>query len=77
MKVSTDDHVKSMARKLNSSNVMLYRVRDFVNGQTLRSKYFAIFDFHFNYANTVWGQKYNSIKRLPYPPEKGHQNRTI
>ena len=43
---------------------MLYKVRGFVNTRVLKSFYHAIFDCHLNYANTVWGQKKNSLNYL-------------
>ena len=35
---------------------MLYKVRQFVNERTKTSIYYAIFDFHLNYASIVWGR---------------------
>ena len=43
---------------------MLFKVREFVNINILKSIYYAIFDCHLNYANTVLGQNRNSINRL-------------
>ena len=43
---------------------MLFKVREFVNTKILKSIYYAIFDCHLNYANTVWGQNRNSMNRL-------------
>ena len=39
-------------------------VREFVNTKILKSIYYAIFDCHLNYTNTVWGQNRNSMNRL-------------
>ena len=43
---------------------MLFKVREFVNIKILKSIYYAIFDCHLNYANTVWGQNRYSMNRL-------------
>ena len=43
---------------------MLFKIRNYVNSETLRSIYFAIFESHLNYSCLVWGQDNNSIKRL-------------
>ena len=43
---------------------MLFKVREFVNIKILKSGYYATFDSHLNYTNTVWGQSKNSMNRL-------------
>ena len=43
---------------------MLYKVREYVSTDTLRSIYYAISDSHLNYGNLVWGQNTNAIKHL-------------
>ena len=48
------DHINHIAIKLNRANAMLFKVREFVNIKILKSIYYAIFDCHLNYANTVW-----------------------
>ena len=58
------EHINEVAIKLNRANAMLYKVREFVSTDTLRSIYYAIFDSHLNYGNLVWGQNTNAIKRL-------------
>ena len=58
------DHINDIAIKLNRANAMLFKVREFVNTKILKSIYYAIFDCHLNYANTVWGQNRNSVNRL-------------
>ena len=40
---------------------MLFKVRKFVNIKTLKSIYYAIFDCHVTYANSVWGQNKSSM----------------
>ena len=54
------DHINNIAIKLNKANVMLYKVRQFVNQRTLISIYHTIFDSHLNYASIVWGQTKSS-----------------
>ena len=58
------DHINDTAIKLNGANAMLFKVREFVNIKTPKSIYYAISDCHLNYANTIWGQKENSMNRL-------------
>ena len=58
------DDINEVAIKLNRTNAIPYKVREFVSNDTLRSIYYAIFDSHLNYGNLVWGQNTNAIKRL-------------
>ena len=55
------DHINSIIIKLNKSNAMLYKARQFVNERTLISIYHAIFDFHLNYVSIVWDQAISSL----------------
>ena len=50
------DQVNSIAVKLNSANVLLLKIRNYVNVKTLRNIYFAIFDSHLSYS--CMGSKY-------------------
>ena len=47
------DHINDTAIKLKRANVILFIVKDFINIKILKSIYYAIFDCHLNYANTV------------------------
>ena len=58
------DHINNIAIKLNKSNAMLYKVRQFVNQRTLISIYHAIFDSHLKYASIVWSLTKSSINRV-------------
>ena len=58
------EHINEAAVKLNRANAILYKVREFVSTDTLRSICFAIFDLHLKYGNLVWGQDLNAIKRV-------------
>ena len=53
-----------MVIKLNKANVMLYKIRQFVNERTLISIYHAICDSHLNYVSIVWRQTKSSINRI-------------
>ena len=64
------EHINKVAIKLNRTNAMLYKVRDFVLSDTLRSIYCAMFDSHLNYSNLVWGQNTNAIIRLTIVQKK-------
>ena len=43
---------------------MLYKVRDFVNANILKSIYYALFESHINSAFIIWGQTISTINRL-------------
>ena len=43
---------------------MLYKVRDFVHENILKSIYYALFESHINYACIIWGQTISTINRL-------------
>ena len=58
------DHINEVAIKLNKANAMLYKVREFVSTDTLRSIYYAIFDSHLSNGNLVWSQNTNTLKHL-------------
>ena len=63
-KLTWIDNINDIAIKLNRANNMLFKVREFRNTKILKSVYYAIFDCHLNYANTVWGQNTNLMNRL-------------
>ena len=46
---------------------MLFKVRKFENTKILKSIYYAAFDCHLHYTNTVWGLNTNSMNRLIIP----------
>ena len=54
-KLNWKSHVNAIATKLNWANAMLYKVRDFVNANVLKSIYYALFESHINYACIIWG----------------------
>ena len=58
------DHIHDIATRLNRANALLLKIRNYVNFNTLKSIYFAIFDSHINYANLIWGQNINSGFRI-------------
>ena len=49
------NHINDAAIKVNQTNAMLFKVREFLNIKILKLIYYAIFDCHLNYAKTVWG----------------------
>ena len=46
------DQTCDIVTKLNRANVLLYKVRNYINYNTLKVIYFAIFD----YGHLAWGQ---------------------
>ena len=55
-KLNWKSHVHAIATKLNRANTMLYKVRDFVNENILKSIYYTLFESHINYVCIIWGQ---------------------
>ena len=43
---------------------MLYKIRDFVNANILKSIYYALFESQISYASIIWGQNISTINRL-------------
>ena len=58
------DHIHEIATKLKRANALLFKIRNYVNFNTLKSIYFVIFDSHINYANLIWGENVNSAFRI-------------
>ena len=75
-KLNWKSHVNAIATKLNRANVMLYKIRDFVNANILKSIYYALFESHINYAFIIWGQNSITINRL-YILQKRHLELSI
>ena len=50
--------------KSNKTNGILSKLRHFIDRQTLKLIYHAIFEPHLYYSSLVWAQNSNSIKRL-------------
>ena len=57
-------HVSDIAIKLNRSNALLLKIRNFVNVKTLKTIYYTIFDSHISYANVIWAQNPNAVNRV-------------
>ena len=57
-------HVSDIAIKLNRVNALLFKIRNFVNINTLKTIYYAIFDSHINYTNVIWAQNLNAVNRV-------------
>ena len=47
-KLNQKSHVNVIATKVNQVNSMLYKVKDFVNTNILRSIYYALFESYIN-----------------------------
>ena len=63
-------HIHDFASKLNRANVVLAKLRHFVNSEIIRSTYFAIFHCYLNYVCIAWGntkfpqQKLSILQRI-------------
>ena len=57
-------HIHDITIKLHRPNSLLFIIRNYVNKYILRTTYFAIFDFHINYANLIWGQNLHAVSPI-------------
>ena len=71
------DSVRYLGIKIDSKlnwkshvNAMLYKIRDFVNPNILKSIYCVLFEPHINCACIIWGQNISTINRLYIPQKK-------
>ena len=62
--LSWKSHIDYLSVKLSRTNVLLFKIRNFVNSSILRTIYFAIFELHLNYCCLVWSQNCSAINRL-------------
>ena len=65
------DHINDIAIKLNRANAMLFKVREFLNTNILKSIYCGICDCHLNYVKTVWWSKYKFNESTNHTAKKG------
>ena len=63
-KLNWKSHVNATDTNLNQANAMLYKVRDFVNSNILKSIYYPLLESHINYACIIWGQNISTINRF-------------
>ena len=56
--------INHVALKLNKATAMLSKLRHVLDIKTLRSVYYAKFEYHLCDASLVWAQNTNSVKRL-------------
>ena len=63
-------HVSDTAIKLNRTNALLFKIRNFVNVNTLKTIYYAIFESNINYVNVIWAQNFNTVNRVSILQEK-------
>ena len=57
-------YIYDIATKQSRASAILFKIRNYVNFDTLKSIYFAVFDSHTNYANLIWAQNLNSTFRI-------------
>ena len=57
-------HIYGISAKLNKTNVMLSKIKHFVDQKTLKAIYHAIFELHLYSSSLVWTQNFNFTKRL-------------
>ena len=56
-------HINEVSTKLIRTNVISFKIRNYVNPKILKSIYFAIFESHLNCSSIAWAQNPGSIKR--------------
>ena len=56
--------IKYLCVKINRTNALLLKIRNYVKMRTLRNIYFAIFDSHLSYSCIAWAQNINTVRRL-------------
>ena len=62
-----------IAIKLNRVNALLFKISNFVNVNTLKTIYYAIFESHINYANVIWAQNFIVVNRMSIHQKKAHR----
>ena len=63
--LSWKSHIDCLSVKLSRHNVLLFKIRNFVNSSILlRTMYFAVFESLLNYCSLVWSQNCNAINWL-------------
>ena len=55
-------HISDIAITLNRANALLFKIRNFVNVNTLKTIYYTIFEPYVNYANVIWAQNSHAEK---------------
>ena len=63
-KLNWKAHIDNIAVKLIRANTMLYKVRDYVNTEIIKSVYHAPFESHIHYARIIWRQNVCTIHCL-------------
>ena len=63
-KLNWKAHIGNIAVKLIRANKMIYKVRDYVNIEIIKSIYHALFESHIHYACIIWRQNVCTIHRL-------------
>ena len=49
---------------MNRANAVFFKIKNFVNVNSLKTIYYAIFDSHINYDNVIWAQNFNAVNRV-------------
>ena len=49
---------------MNRANAAFFKIKNFVNVNSLKTIYYAIFDSHINYDNVIWAQNFNAVNRV-------------
>ena len=63
-------HASDITINLNRANALLFKIRNFVNVNTLKTIYYSTFDSHINYANVIWAQNFIAINRVFFLQKK-------
>ena len=65
--IAWNDHIHTIEKKLAKNINLLYRVRQFLHKESLKTRYFSYIHSYLNYANTAWASTYfKKLKTIDY-----------
>ena len=74
--ITWNDHIHAIEKKLAKNIGLLYRARQFLDKESLKTIYFSYIHSHLNYANIAWASTYfTKLKTIHY--QQKHAARII
>ena len=67
--LSCTDYVRTVENKIEKNVGLLYRVSQFLNGDSLKTVYFSYIHSYFNYANISWVSTYATKLKSLFEPK--------
>ena len=68
--ISWIDYVRTVENKIAKNIGLLYRVSQFLNGDSLKTVYFSYIHSYLNYANIAWASTYATKLKRVYLKQK-------